>query len=181
VVCLADGLAGLGQAAIGAVPASNISAGVVMTWAVMVMGICLADGRDRFRQYTPLALPGAERLLLTPDRASVYRALVESVRPASDAFLVTTGFNSLYGWTGVPPPSRVIIGNEIRVFTEDEQVDMVRSLLTHRRPMIVANRERAPAATTPFMRETARAFHPWRRIGPFTLFVPNDRPDPNDP
>jgi hypothetical protein len=178
MVCLADGLARVGGTGTAGGRLSVAAAAGAAAWALAVFGICLAGGYDGFRRQTPLGLPGAELLRLPADRVADYRGLADAVRSSSDAFVVTTGLNSLYAWTGERPPSRVVIGNSIRVFTEDEQVGIVRSLLAHPRPMIIHDRDRGPPAETPFMRETVRLFHPWRRVGPYTLFVPNDRPDP---
>jgi hypothetical protein len=185
IVCIGDGLSWLlaqqtaASSTVG-MPRSRLftlATTSLFGWAVAVAGSCLTASYDRYARHVPLGLPGAKWLRLPESRSVVYRELAKTIGSTSDAFLSTSGFNSLYVWTGVRPPNRVMIGNELSVFTDDEQVQMVQSLLKYERPMVVHDHENGPSDTKPLMRELERMYLPWRQIGPNTLFVPK----PKDP
>jgi hypothetical protein len=60
----------------------------------------------------------------------------------------------------------------LNVLTEDEQVQIVRTLLSHERPLVVHNVVTGPDETRLMIREIYRQFRPWQRVGPFLLMVP---------
>ena len=63
-------------------------------------------------------LPAAKRQLYLPHlndamrefEVATYRWLTTNLRFHADTFLCTTGFNSLYFWTGQEPPAPIMIG-----------------------------------------------------------------------
>jgi hypothetical protein len=66
-----------------------------------------------YRAAVPIGMPGA-RLVRDDERsAATICCLASSLRANADTFICTTGFNSLYFWTGEQPPTSISIGNTI--------------------------------------------------------------------
>jgi hypothetical protein len=130
-----------------------------------------------YKNTVPLGFPGAERVRTIPERAETYRLLVDALRTSSDTFLCTIGFNSLYFWTGKPAPNRKVITHDLRLFTDQEQHLMVRSLLDHPNAVVIDHPgffgPRDPSI--PLLQDIDREFKSWTHIGQFTLMIRKGR------
>lgn len=62
-----------------------------------------------------LNLPGTGPLRLPAEQVATYRWLAANVREHADRMLSTVGSPSLHAWSGVMPPSHVVIPNSLRV------------------------------------------------------------------
>jgi hypothetical protein len=89
--------------------------------------------------------------------------------------------NSLYLWTNISPPDRALIGSELNLFTPDEQLGIIRSLLSHARPMVVMDTLNMPSDSKPMTREINQRFRRWRQIGQYILLVPKGNLAPERP
>jgi hypothetical protein len=182
ITCLADGLAWVRDAAgAGGLPAAwrwlrwaPSAAAVLPVYAATVVGYHAATAYAQYAGQVPLNLPGAQRVRVTEPTAAVYREAATAIRSSADTFVATTGMNSLYFWTGKPFPHGMIIGNELNVFTVEEQLDILRSLMSYPRPMVVHDTVTGPDDTRLLVREVHRQFRPWRQVGPYLLLVPKE-------
>jgi hypothetical protein len=178
VVCFADAWAVVWSTGLMAAGRrrtwSAVAARALAYWAGGATALVAADTYSRYVRAVPLGLPGAERVRVTEGQATLYRDLVAAIASSSDAFVVTTSFNSLYIWTCQRPPGCIPVGQELNILTEDEQTQVVRDLLSHLRPMVVHDVVSGPDDSRLMMREIHRQFRPWRRVGPYLLMVPKE-------
>ncbi len=161
--------------------------GRLVPWVVPIVVLAAIAGptavafeqiRKVYSALEPLGLPGAERVRIDPRRAAVYRKLASVVRDESDTFVCTIGLNSLYIWSGKMPPSSVVIGNDVRVLTDDQQHEVIRSLLEHPRGIVIFHPPLVSDTpeSVPFFQDIARHFQPSQRIGNFTVLVQRKLP-----
>ena len=75
--------------------------------------------RDRYWEREPLSLPGALRIRLSPEHVTLYRWIVDEIHARCETFISLPGFNSLYFWAEVEPPTtlnatawQVLLGRE---------------------------------------------------------------------
>ena len=170
-VCLHDGLVMITgwKNLVGCVVHRYASAGVV----VLCLG-CSAMHLQSFRaQYAarvPLSLPGAEHLRVPEAKAVVFRELVSALRESSDTFLCSDGFNSLYLWTELKPPSRMIVFHdlgsaEMHWYDASQQRRTLAGFFQHRRAAYVVTRRR----DSEFFRQLQTRTELWKRIGRFEI------------
>ena len=100
---------------------------------------------------SPLDLPGATRLRLPPRRVAVLTALARELRAAPDTFLCTDGFYSMYFWTAKDPPTRILIGHTIDLYTP-QQTDAVAEALLARPQALLLLSPSFPQLQKPFYR-----------------------------
>ncbi|HEX8200227.1 MAG TPA: hypothetical protein VF590_07045, partial [Isosphaeraceae bacterium] len=81
-----------------------------------------------YHNQTPIDVPGGDRLRLPPQQAALIRWLVANLGRHADTFLCTTGFNSLYLWAGKQPPSTILIGNSLEIYSQEQQEALIASL-----------------------------------------------------
>jgi hypothetical protein len=117
---------------------------------------------------SPLDLPGATRLRLPPRRAAVLIALARQLRAAPDTFLCTDGFYSMYFWTAKDPPTRILIGHTIDLYTP-RQTDAVAEALLARPQALLLLSPSFPQFQKPFYRNLLGFFEVQQRIGPFVI------------
>ena len=88
-----------------------------------------------------------------PQEKEMWHGLVARVEPF-DAFIATTGLNSMYFWTGKEPVGPVLLSHEIRVIPEALQVEIARRLLEVKHPMVLVRENITPLSIegTPLMR-----------------------------
>ena len=158
-LCLWDGVEGLRRLAIGQGPEDErwlrLAEPAIAT-ALLLGGIAPAvyefvNARAQFAANVSMNLPGARRLRVEPRQAKNYSQLAAALQ-SSDTFLCTIGLNSLYFWTGKEPPCRLTIGNDLAIFSDEEQQMMIDSLLASLRPVVVYHKNYfdRPIITTRF-------------------------------
>lgn len=76
----------------------------------------------------PLGLPGTGPLRLPEARVATYRWLVTNLRAYADRTLSTVGSPSLHAWSGVDPPSRLVIPNSLRVLDETQSRSLLEAI-----------------------------------------------------
>jgi hypothetical protein len=90
----------------------------------------------------PLGLPGTGPLRLTEARVAAYRWLVTNLRAHADRTLSTVGSPSLHAWSGVDPPSRLVIPNSLRVLDE-AQARALLEAIDHYPRFVLLRRQRS--------------------------------------
>jgi hypothetical protein len=88
-----------------------------------------------------LDLPGARHVRLPLASLETYRPLTEYLQTHCDTFVTYPGLNSLYFWTGKPPPTQFNVA-EIMLLSEHDQNQVVAALKRAKRPLIVLNEQR---------------------------------------
>ena len=123
---------------------------------------------ERHAAGSPLDLPGASRLRLPPGRMAVLSALARELRASPDTFLCTDGFYSMYFWTAKEPPTRILIGHTIDLYTP-QQTDAIADALLARPQALLLLSPRFPQLEKPFYRDLLGYFEEKQRIGPFVI------------
>ena len=112
VLCVANGARGLARVltgdrerrALGAVAA--VAAAVTM---LVLVNIQLRQPLNAYRAAydgsTPLDLPGAEDVRLSPEEAELYRRVSRAIDANCSSLLMLPGMNSFYLWTELEPPT----------------------------------------------------------------------------
>lgn len=170
-VCVGDGVAWLGS-----LPSRIIHGAVRLAAAALLVFVGGASGREvraaqqRYSLQVPLDLPGASRLRSFPFHVEELHDLTRTLREHSDTFLCMPGFNSLYFWAGMKPPTLDVLGHEMRLYSEERWAAMISALLRHERPMIV--QFRGLAANDPALEARLKQwFKPLMRISKYKLLV----------
>ncbi len=87
----------------------------------------------------PLDLPGASRVRGSPDQVANLHALVDGLRERCETFLTLPGLNSLYLYTGEPPPA-ALNGPWTYFFDDHDQRAVVERVRNIDRLCVVENR-----------------------------------------
>jgi hypothetical protein len=145
--------------------------------ALVLVGRAAANGRHIARwEYdtrVSLDLPGATRLRVLPAERSALHALVTTLRRNADTFVTDPGFNSLYFWTGIAPPTLDVLSHTVALYPKERLAMMVDATLAHRRPYVVRRRFLQQAAMSPYLEDRlVRDFRRRSRMGMFDLLVP---------
>jgi hypothetical protein len=74
---------------------------------------------------------------MNPDQANNYGTLATYLRRECDTFLTIPGLNSLYFWTGKPPPAYIALGGEGLMASPGQQFAAVAALKDAQHPLIV--------------------------------------------
>ena len=131
IVCLADLLAwaqfraSLANAAARALQAVGPATTVALL-AFMVVRV--AQEKSAYDQSVPLGIHESSRLRLPERQVAGIRWLVANINHSCDTFLCPIGFHSLYLWTDKEPPSRIILGHVLSLFTQAEQQALLDSI-----------------------------------------------------
>lgn len=75
-----------------------------------------------------LGLPGTGPLRLPEARVATYRWLATNLRASADRMLSTVGSPSLHAWSGVGPPSHLVIPNSLRVLDPAQARDLLAAI-----------------------------------------------------
>lgn len=139
-ICIHDALSWLGELQwIRLLPRRLSLAGVASIY-LFTGALCihrLQTAWVGYRASAPLNLPGAEWVRVDARHASLIHWLVERVDHSGDTFISTTGMNSLYFWTRKEPPSLIVIGNSLDLYTPRQQQIMAQSLMAHPKAVVI--------------------------------------------
>lgn len=135
---------------------------------------------DPYEAAVPIGMPGASLVRDDELSAATIRCLASSLRAHSDTFICTTGFNSLYFWTGKEPPTRIAIGDSLDGPKELQEA-IVAGLAAAPRACVVthANFFNLPdPVSSPLLAAIARDYVTCGRVNGFALKVKKGRPLP---
>jgi hypothetical protein len=94
--------------------------------------------------------------------------LARELRAAPDTFLCTDGFYSMYFWAGKEPPTRILIGHAIDLYTPQQTGAIAEALLSRPQALLVLS-PNLPQFEKPFYQNLFRFFEAHQRIGPFVI------------
>lgn len=166
-ICLYDGLTVLGQGAtLSRRRGLNAAAIAVGMTFLLLIARHVEASHAAFASQVPLGLRGAQRLRMPQPKAAEYRELAFLLREHCGTFLCSDGWNSLYLWTGIEPPSRMIIFHDLgqdqmHWYTSAQKRKTLDRFWASPRPIYVRTRER----DSDFFRELDRGTEPWRTVG----------------
>jgi hypothetical protein len=187
-VCIADGAAVLtalgrargrpaGSLAWRAVPVATVL--LFLGWAVAtIIGPGAVAAVRTYQAGAPLQLPGAERVRLTAEPVQTYRSLARALGNRCDTFVSIPGTNSLYLFSGVPPPTYLNATAWMFLFDDATQLRVVEGV--ERVPRACAVRNEALLAfwsqgraipQGPLVAYIERSFDPAKTIEGFELLV----------
>ena len=137
VLCAVDAIADLSATRarhlIKEAPVARSVLGTAAVVGVLVVYAAQADvvgARRRYQAFSPLSLPGSQRVRLSADEVARYRWLVDRVHRHCETIITLPGLNSLYFWTEQKPPTGFNTTAWPVLFGRNEQqhiVDVVRS------------------------------------------------------
>jgi hypothetical protein len=160
IICLADLLDWAKRDALGNHRGTDLfkSIGTVAVIALIAFVSTSAFWqRSTYLDLMPLDLKQSSRLRLDERQVAGIRWLVANVQESSTTFLAPTGLNSLYLWAGVEPASRIVITDQVFMFTESQQHTLLDTLEASPRPIII---DHANFFTPP----SQASAHPWSPV-----------------
>ncbi|MGI9285181.1 MAG: hypothetical protein ACR2P1_07305, partial [Pseudomonadales bacterium] len=81
-------------------------------------------------------IKGTQLLRLEPERVKFYRYVVAEMRKADVGF-TSSGFNSLYFWSGVQMPAPVVVQHDLRLSSEKDRRAVMRGLAAAKNPLVL--------------------------------------------
>ena len=171
---LADGWRGL---ALAWAPAGRrwIAATASVATVALAAAAVAATGaafRVAYQAGTPLGLPGAEAIRVTPEQAAVYRRLTRLVGPCQ-TFVTLPGLNSLYLFSRREPPTMWNTTSWMSLLTEAQQAEIVRRLVDTGDPVCAIGHAKVALHwfDTPLVRYIRQEFTPVASAGHYVLLV----------
>ena len=139
------------------------------------------------RQYaslTPLNLPGAARIRLTPEEVRVYHQVVaELARPEVETFLTLPGLDSFYLWAQKDPPNGLNVSAWVILLDAQAQERIWQAAQSRRGLMVVRNRGLVRSwvggrsvSELPLVRHIDENFKPVSTYGGYELMVRSSDP-----
>jgi hypothetical protein len=159
--------------------------------ALLALGLVAREARQargawiahHFPDRLPLGLPGTGPLRLPETQVATYRWLVTNLRAHADRTLSTVGSPSLHAWSGVDPPSHLVIPNSLRVLDESQSralLDAIdrfpRFVLVRRRYSFLSPRLNDPTGSLPILGELDRRFLTIAELDGWEFQVRRERP-----
>jgi hypothetical protein len=187
-VCMADGTAALaafgrargrppGPLAWRAVPVAAVL--LFLAWVLAtIIGPAAGAAVRTYGAGTPLLLPGAERVRLSPESVQTYRSLSKALGNRCGTFVSIPGTNSLYLFSGIPPPTYLNATAWMFLFDDATQLRVVGAV--ERLPEVCAVRNQGLLAywsqgravpRGPLVSYIERSFGPAKTIEGFELLV----------
>jgi hypothetical protein len=123
---------------------------------------------ETYETSIPIRLAGASQLRLQPELATLLTTLAQELRSAPDTFLCTDGFYSMYFWTDKEPPTRMLIGHTIDVYSARQQESITAEVLSRPELLLLVSPSN-PQFDKPFYQNLFRSFRPRSQIGPFVI------------
>jgi len=133
-----------------------------------------------WRARAPIDLPGVRLVRDDPARGAVHRWLALNLAHSS-TFVASTGWNSLYSWSGRPAPDTTLVSHTWELIPREQQTRLAQALLASPEPWFLDHPSffgRAERAQQPFFQALSGRFRPVGRCGKYTLHVLRERPDP---
>ncbi len=139
VVCLADVLVWVERRVRNRPPIRWLRACVSMAVLALIalVGLKATKQQSHYAGLAPLGLRESSRVRATERQVAAIRWLVANIERSCSTFLAPTGFNSLYLWANKEPASRVVIPNQVYMFSDAQQHVLLDSLEASPRPMVV--------------------------------------------
>jgi hypothetical protein len=146
-VCLSNGVRGVaaclpGQIERRAATAIGVSAALLV--ALHVGDVKLRDewnyNRSLTDAWTPLGLPGSNRMRVSPEDRELYGAVTAALNENCRAFLTLPGMNSFYPWTGQEPPTGLNATAWMFLFDDAEQQRVISEVSSTDRLCVLRNR-----------------------------------------
>lgn len=111
-LCVANGARGLSRLLEAAPERRAVGAIAVVTAAITMLVLVNIQLRQPLNAYregydagTPLNLPGAEDVHLSPEDVDLYHRVARALKENCRSVLMLPGMNSFYFWTGLEPPT----------------------------------------------------------------------------
>jgi hypothetical protein len=76
-----------------------------------------------------LGVRGSGRIRSNERFAATFQWLIANLARYADTFQSTDGTNSLYFWTGIAPPSTIVVGHSLDLFSDEQQQVIAQALL----------------------------------------------------
>ena len=148
---------------------------VIGVLCCICLGVRAAELGKTYRESEPINLSGAARLRLQPSFVTQTRWTVQQLwtLEPSTFFCVPSGRNSLFRWANIDPPT----GHNATVWEsllrEPQQHEIIASLRSHRRPVIVWNTADAEESSSsgPLRSYIEQNFEPVARRGDIEIHV----------
>ncbi|MGI9285517.1 MAG: hypothetical protein ACR2P1_09015 [Pseudomonadales bacterium] len=102
---------------------------------VFLTGKTLSLKQD-YAALEPLNIQGTRFLRLEPERVKFYRYVVDEMGKADVGF-TSSGFNSLYFWSGVQMPAPVVVQHNLRLSSEKDRRAVIRGLAAAKNPLVL--------------------------------------------
>jgi hypothetical protein len=134
----------------------------------------LAGARRRYAELAPLSFAGAERIRVDASEQHALHTLVDALEENCDTFLAYPGFNSLYFWTGMRPPTLDVMSHMVELFPEERREAMIRALAAEPRGCVILYPSLWPPNRA-FLERIRRDFVVHSRPAGYTLLVRKDR------
>jgi hypothetical protein len=142
-VCLGDGLSVLFQPMVRSSAWPKLSLEIICAVLLLVpFARETLQLRESFAALTPLELPGASRIRLTPEEVRVYQQIVaELAKTDVKTFITLPGMDSLYFWAQKPPPNELNVSAWIVLLDDSEQERIWRAAQKFSGLKVVRNRQ----------------------------------------
>jgi hypothetical protein len=182
IVCLSDGFNFLTRQGNSWQVRGTIwfaSAAIVCTLVIPPSRSLWSNAKLRYSLGVANSLPGASHLRLFPAATEEYEELSLNLAAASDTFICTDGFNSLYFWTGKYPPTDIVLSHSISWLDDAQQRSLIRELAKHPRACVVVQQPFLnPDTYRYFFQCIDQDFKPWFSTAHTRVMVRKDRPLP---
>jgi hypothetical protein len=144
-VCVGDGLSALVQPIVRSSASAWPKQSLEIICAVLLLAPFARETlqlRESYAALTPLELPGAAHIRLTPEEVRVYHQIVaELAKPEVKSFLTLPGMDSLYLWAQKPPPNELNVSAWIVLLDDSEQERIWRAAQKFSGLKVVRNRQ----------------------------------------
>jgi len=146
-------------------------------WALAGLMVAAVISRDisywHYRsQRMPLALPGTGGLRLAEDRVAQYQHAVQTLRERAASFVFAEhGYNSLYLWSGITPPTPLNTTFGRILLRPEQQVRIVESLKQAPGMCVVREHSAIELPRGPLVEFIDAEFEPHATIGAWQLWV----------
>lgn len=103
--------------------------------------------QQQYAALEPLNIQGTRFIKLAPERVKFYQYVVAEMRQADVGF-TSSGFNSLYFWSGVLMPAPVVVQHDLRLSSEQDRRAVMQGLVAANNPLVLL-RQSAYGITPP--------------------------------
>jgi hypothetical protein len=157
--------------------------------AVVVLMACSLWYGSVYKALVPLGTRGAAQIRISERDAATIHWLVANLEPNCDTFLSPIGLNSLYFWADKEPPSRIVIGTDVTIYTKEQQRILTETLDRSPRACVVDHENmldryaavltvEKPQRQSELLDYVAREFVACGEVDGYTLKVKKGQPAP---